>query len=56
MKSRKPKINIDLNAIRDNLSPDDKILKASDCNHIHFGGNHTVLTPDRLKKDISENT
>lgn len=49
MKSRKPKINIDLNAIRDNLSPDDKILKASDCNHIHFGGNHIVLTPDHLK-------
>lgn len=56
MKNKKPKVNINLDAVRDSLSPDDKILKASDCNHIHFGGNHTVVTPDRLKKDISENT
>lgn len=43
-----PQVKIDLTAIANTLEPGDKILTPADCNHIHFGGNHTILTPAQL--------
>ncbi len=48
MNSKTPQTHIDLDAIKNNLNTQDIILTAADCNRIHFGGKHTVLTPKEL--------